>query len=107
MLRDKQLDGVRLDAVLEKRRLDQARNAKEFDVLAGIANSTAREWFHAQGFPVVRAVVFWADFVEWRRAENGLSEGKPRPSPPIPAAPSPVKAIGLPAHAARILAEAG
>lgn len=36
MLRDKQLDGVRLDAVLEKRRLDQALNAKEFAVFAGI-----------------------------------------------------------------------
>ena len=107
MLRDKQLDGVRLDAVLEKRRLDQALNAKEFAVLAGISYSTAREWFRARGFPVVRGVVFWADFVEWRRVETGLSDGKPKPSPPIPPAPSPIKAIGLPARAARILAEAG
>lgn len=107
MLRDKQLDGVRLDAVLEKRRLDQALNAKEFAVLAGISYSTAREWFRAQGFPVVRGVVFWVDFVEWRRVQNGLSEGKLGPSPKTLASPAPTKLIGLPARAARILAGAG
>ena len=96
-----------MDDVLEKRRLDQALNAKEFAVLAGISYSTAREWFRAPEFPIMRGVVFWADFVEWRRAQTGLSGGKLEPSPKIPAAPVSIKTIGLPARAARILAEAG
>jgi hypothetical protein len=107
MLRDKQLDGVRLDAVLEKRRLDQALNAKEFAVLAGISYSTAREWFRSAGFPTVRGVVFWADFVEWRRVQTGLSDGKHEPVQKVQVAATPSKTIGLPARAARILAEAG
>ena len=72
MLQDKQLSHVRLEDVLEKRRLDQALNAKEFAVLAGIAYSTARDWFRVPGFPVFRGVVFWQDFVQWRNAQNGL-----------------------------------
>jgi hypothetical protein len=59
---DKQLRGIRLKDVLEKRRLDQALNAKEFAVLAGISYSIARAWFHLPGFPVFRGVVFWQDF---------------------------------------------
>lgn len=92
--------------MLEKRRLDQALNAKEFAVLAGISYSTSREWFRAPGFPVVRGVVFWGDFVEWRRGQNGLSL-KPdnQPTPPRPAELS-LKTVGLPPRAARILAEA-
>lgn len=106
MAKDKQLSDVRLEDVLEKRRLDQALNAKEFAVLAGISYSTSREWFRAPGFPVVRGVVFWGDFVEWRRGQNGLSQ-KPenRPTPPRPTEP-PLKTTGLPARAMRILAEA-
>jgi hypothetical protein len=34
---DKQLQGIALESVLEKRRLDQALNAKEFAVCAGVA----------------------------------------------------------------------
>ena len=64
MANDLQLQSVRLEAVLEKRRLDQALNAKGFAVLAGISYSTAREWFRLPGFPVLRGVVFWGDFVE-------------------------------------------
>jgi hypothetical protein len=106
MARDKQLSDVRLEDVLEKRRLDQALNAKEFAVLAGISYSTSREWFRASGFPVVRGVVFWDDFVEWRRAQNGLSQKRPdQPSPPCPIH-VPLKALGLPPKAARILCEA-
>ena len=68
MANDLQLQSVRLEAVLEKRRLDQALNAKEFAVLAGISYSTAREWFRLPGFPVLRGVVFWGDFGEcWLR----------------------------------------
>jgi len=72
MPQDKQLAGVKLDDVQEKRRLDQALNAKEFAVLAGVCYSTAREWFRLPGFPVVQGVVFWSDFLEWRRRRTGL-----------------------------------
>ena len=107
MPQDKQLGGVRLDDVLERRRLDQALNAKEFAVLAGISYSTAREWFRAPGFPVMRGFVFWADFVEWRRAQTGLTDRKLDPSPKASPTPVSLKTIGFPARAARILAEAG
>jgi hypothetical protein len=76
MRRDRQLSGVSLDAVVEKRRLDQALNAKEFAVLAGISYSSALEWFRAPGFPVFRGVVFWQDFAEWRRGQAGLPLGR-------------------------------
>ena len=39
---DKQLRDIRLADVLEKRRLDQALNVKEFAVCAGVSYSTAR-----------------------------------------------------------------
>lgn len=107
MANDLQLQSVRLEAVLEKRRLDQALNAKEFAVLAGISYSTAREWFRLPGFPVLRGVVFWGDCVEWRRSQTGL--GKHSPSPPT--ATTSVSAVqrshSLPPKAARILAEFG
>lgn len=106
MARDKQLSDVRLEDVLEKRRLDQALNAKEFAVLAGISYSTSREWFRAPGFPVLRGVVFWGDFVEWRRGQTGLSQKSQNQSPtPRPVEP-PLKTTGLPPRAVRILAEA-
>ena len=70
MADDKQLRGIRLEDVLEKRRLDHALNAKEFAVLAGIPYSTAREWFHLSGFPVFSGVIFWQDFVQWRTGRN-------------------------------------
>jgi hypothetical protein len=74
MPNDKQLRGIRLKDVLEKRRLDQGLNAKEFAVLAGISYSTAREWFHLPDFPVFRGVVFWQDFAQWRTGRNNLKE---------------------------------
>ncbi|HRZ55859.1 MAG TPA: hypothetical protein P5525_10440 [Candidatus Paceibacterota bacterium] len=94
--------------MLEKRRLDQALNAKEFAVLAGVSYSTAREWFRLPDFPVFRGIVFWCDFVEWRRTQirlnrsvansltsttdgNGESTGE--------------GGLVLPARAARILAD--
>src|ERR1041384_3245365 len=73
MTRDKQLFNVDLSQMLEKRRLDQALNAKEFAVLAGISYSAARAWFKQPGFPAFSGVVFWQDFVEWRKAKAGLS----------------------------------
>jgi hypothetical protein len=69
-MRDKQLKGIKLQAVRLKRDSDQALNIKEFAVLAGISYSVAREWFHATGFPAVQGMVFWGDFVLWRRALN-------------------------------------
>jgi len=69
---DKQLRGIRLMDVLEKRRLDQALNAKEFAVLTGVSCSTACGWFHLPRSPVFRGVIFWQDFVWWRTAQNGL-----------------------------------
>lgn len=76
MPHDKQLRGIKLADVLQRRRLDQALNVKEFAVLAGICYSTAREWFRLPGFPVVQGVVFWEDFVQWRRRQTGLSAPK-------------------------------
>jgi hypothetical protein len=70
MSEDKQLCSIRLEDVLEKRRLDQALNAKEFAVLAGVSYSTAREWFHLPDFPVFRGIIFWQDFVVWRKSRN-------------------------------------
>ena len=72
MSQDKQLSKIRLDDVLEKRRLDQALNIKEFAVLAGVAYCTAREWFRLPGFPALRGMVFWQDFVSWRTSQNGV-----------------------------------
>ena len=70
---DKQLRGITLEAVLEKQRLGQAMNAKEFAVCAGVSYSTARGWFRLPGFPVFHGVIFWQDFVQWRTNQNGLS----------------------------------
>jgi len=70
MTKDKQLRGIKIQAARLKRDLDQALNAKEFAVLAGISYSVAREWFHLPGFPAVRGMVFWGDFVLWRRSQN-------------------------------------
>ena len=58
-----------LNRVVEKRRLEQALNTKEFAVLVGICYSTAREWFRLRGFPAFRNVVFWQDFTDRRRAK--------------------------------------
>ena len=73
MTRDKQLQGINLEAVRLKRDLDQALNTKEFAELAGISYSLAREWFRMPGFPVVGSVVFWEDFVLWRRTRNQVT----------------------------------
>ncbi|HEY4951880.1 MAG TPA: hypothetical protein VII71_00670 [Verrucomicrobiae bacterium] len=58
MTTDKQLRRIKLADVLEKRRLDQALNIKEFAVLAGISYSVAREWFQIKGFPRVQGSCF-------------------------------------------------
>ena len=99
---DKQLQGITLEAVLEKRRLDQALNAKEFAVCAGVSYSTARDWFHLAGFPVFRGVIFWQDFVQWRAGQNGFKN----PSLPQRNGETVAAAATLPPRAARILLDA-
>lgn len=101
---DKQLCGIQLADVLEKRRLDQALNAKEFAVCAGVSYSTARSWFRLPGFPAFRGVVFWQDFVQWRTNQNNVTGQSNIPSQPasVPA----TSLSGLPPRAAKILQEA-
>ncbi len=102
---DKQLRGIRLADVLKKRELDQALNAKEFAVVAGICYSTARSWFRSPGFPAFRGVVFWQDFVRWRTHQKEM----PKTMVPIsdtPVTSSTLKLANLPPKAARILREA-
>ena len=98
---DKQLRDIALESVLEKRRLDQALNAKEFAVCAGVSYSTARSWFRLPGFPSFRGVIFWQDFASWRTGQNGFKN-------PAPVERSGVTALAsnLPARASRILQEA-
>jgi hypothetical protein len=109
MTRDKQLIGVELSQVIEKRRLDQALNAKEFAVLAGISYSAARAWFRLPGFPAFLGVVFWDDFVRWRNARTGqrnaveVAASTPEQKQSL-AASSVIRYTG---KAAQILAEAG
>ena len=106
MLQDKQLSGVNLQEVLEKRRLDQPQNAKEFAVLGGISYSTACECFRLPRFPVFRGVAFWRDFVKWRRAQAGLNQrasDQPAQTRPTKVA---AKDLDLRPKAARILGEA-
>ena len=96
---DKQLRDVSLEAVLEKRRLGQALNAKEFSVCAGVSYSTARHWFHLPGFPVFQGVVFWDDFVNWRSGH--FDNEHPPASEADPDAI--IAATKLPPRAAKIL----
>ena len=98
--RDKQLQGITLESVLEKRRLDQALSAKEFAVLAGVSYSTARGWFRVSGFPCFRGVVFWQDFAAWRTGQHGLNPARTERSGDA------ATAAALPARAAQILLEA-
>jgi hypothetical protein len=77
---DKQLQGITIESVLEKRRLDQALNAKEFAVCAGVSYSTARSWFRLPGFPAFHGVTFWQDFVRWRTDTHGQANTPPAQS---------------------------
>ncbi|MCP5524073.1 MAG: hypothetical protein H7A46_21255 [Verrucomicrobiales bacterium] len=100
---------MKLESVLEKRRLDQALNAKEFSVLVGLSYSAAREWFRSPGFPLVKGVVFWSDFVRWRRLQSGLATGdEPRrgASTSEGVVPPTRQGVGFSPRARRILAEA-
>ena len=109
MTRDKQLLNVELAQVIEKRRLDQALNAKEFAVLAGISYSAARAWFRRPGFPAFCGVVFWQDFVQWRNAHTAARslDQAASVSSDVALQPVPKSNAHLPARAAQILAKAG
>jgi hypothetical protein len=106
---DKQLRRIKLADVLEKRRLDQALNVKEFAVLAGLSYSVAPEWFNMKGFPRVQGVVFWQDFVEWRNQLNGrrpFAQNPPQSlATDIPSDFKRPSSAGLPPRAAQILLE--
>ena len=108
MTKDKQLRGIKLARVLEKQRLGQALNMKEFAVLAGISYSVARDWFQLKGFPRFEGVVFWQDFVVWRNDRNGgraADKNPPQPTAPfLPETKRPISS-GLPPRAAQILLE--
>lgn len=107
MTRDKQLINVDLADVLEKRRLDQALNAKEFAVLVGISYSAARAWFRQSGFPAFSGVVFWQDFVQWRNAKTGLNCKKAESDSIVQQQRNPSESTMIfPERAAKILAEA-
>ena len=106
---DKQLRGLALQDILEKRRLDQALNAKEFSLAAGVSYSTAREWFRLPGFPVIKGFVFWGDFVQWRHDQ--ISVVRPEACSPQETkssdSPASTKAgLQFPGRAAQILREA-
>ena len=109
--RDMQLVQLKLSALIKKRELDQALNTKEFARLAGISYSQARDWFHKPGFPAVGNVVFWNDFVAWRRAQCGLTamleQAKCEAVKSSPITPSRLSStIEFTGKAAQILAEA-
>jgi hypothetical protein len=98
-----ELNGVSLEGVLQKRRLDQALNAKEFAVVAGVSYSTARQWLRLPGFPALHGVVFWSDLVEWRRSTLGIpTQGNAEENQV-----SQPKNRMLPLRALQILSEAG
>lgn len=109
MTKDKQLRDIKIADVLEKRRLGQALNIKEFAVLAGISYSVAREWFQMQGFPRFEGVVFWQDFVDWRNGRNGqkasFKNTPQQPDSTVGLEPKRPSASGLPSRAAQILLE--
>jgi hypothetical protein len=82
MAHDKQLSQIKLETVLQKQRLGQALNAKEFAVVAGISYSTAHQWFHPQGFPTLKGLVFWQDFITWRHRQTGIEPAVGDHNPP-------------------------
>ena len=104
---DKQLSAITLEGVLQKRQLEQALNAKEFAVLAGISYTTARDWFRIPDFPVFRGVVFWQDFADWRTRQNrSRCESVMQKKSAGSEAAAKILSSGLPPRAARLLMEA-
>ncbi len=107
MTQDKQLQRIQFDDVLAKRQRGQALNAKEFAVLAGISYSSAREWFQMPGFPRIQGVVFWEDFVEWRKVQNpARNPARNNTTSSAHVMSGNIPKVSMPARAAQILAEA-
>ncbi len=111
MTKDRQLRHIKLADVLEKRRLGQGLNIKEFAVAAGVSYSVAREWFQIKGFPRFEGVVFWEDFAKWRNNRDTLKSipstyASPSQLPSSTDSSFPSRASGMPARAAKILLEA-
>jgi hypothetical protein len=107
MTRDKQLTGIKLQAVLQKQRLGQALNIKLFAVLAGISYSTSREWFQMRNFPALNGRVFWDDFVMWRQRQTGVSSLSNLDKPEKIKSPLEDYHLNLPLKARNILSQAG
>jgi hypothetical protein len=84
MNKDRQLRHIRLAGVIKKRQLDQALNAKEFAVCAGVSYTTARAWFRLKGFPAFNGVVFWGDFAAWRQLQTTATNDKQGNKTPMP-----------------------
>jgi hypothetical protein len=105
MAHDKQLSGIKLKAVLQKQRLGQALNAKEFAVLAGVSYSTSREWFHIQDFPAFNGVVFWEDFVMWRQRRTGIAGVRDADESGKNKSPLKNYTLNLPAKAKKLLSQ--
>jgi hypothetical protein len=100
------LSQISFASVVLKRDRDQALNIKEFAVLAGLPYSMARALYRKAGFPCLGHLVFWSDFVIWRRLGLKLADAIPVPSAPVPAAPVKRPPItGLPVRAQKILAD--
>ena len=71
-VRDRQLQKS-IAAAIRKRELDQGLYIREFALLAGLGYSKARLLFRQEGFPCVSGLVFWSDFVLWRRERWNLN----------------------------------
>lgn len=98
---DKQLRGIRLNEVLDKRRKDMALNVKEFAVASAISYSSARSWFRLPGFPAVKRMIFWSDFERWRWNRNLNADNSADSVPAVVEVPPTRSPHGLPARAQR------
>jgi predicted DNA-binding transcriptional regulator AlpA len=65
--KDKQLAGTSLKDAKRKQKQDHALNAKELAILCGVSYSTTRQWLKQPSFPQINNLVFWSDFLLWRR----------------------------------------
>ncbi len=54
-------------------------NIKEFAAVTGYSYERARLLFREAGFPVVKGLVFWEDWREYRRAAVGTAGQSPEP----------------------------
>jgi hypothetical protein len=75
---EKRLANIDKADVLERKKNDEGLSTKELAVACGVCYKVARAWWLAPGFPAVDGVVvFWSDFVIWRRRRVGLESPKP------------------------------